>query len=164
MRCICTEVTLGLNKAARSGEKDLWHVQSAIDAMTVSDTVQYSTAQYKVCECGVMIRSPNNLILSSHPKPKRETDKNCGVGLLRIHYHLHDDIDKIRTCFLSGNSLSRGRKGGFGGKSSKRVPRDGKPGTLWPIMAGRDNNTTPSPTTAGESLNPNSWARLGAAN
>jgi hypothetical protein len=40
MRCACTELTLGLKKAARSGEKDLWYVQSAIDAMIVSDTVQ----------------------------------------------------------------------------------------------------------------------------
>ena len=36
-RCVCTEVTLGLKEAARSREKDLWHVQRAINAVLVSD-------------------------------------------------------------------------------------------------------------------------------
>jgi hypothetical protein len=44
MRWVCTEVTLGLKETSRSGEKDLWHDQSAIKTL-------YSKLQ--VCECGL---------------------------------------------------------------------------------------------------------------
>jgi hypothetical protein len=37
-RCACTEVTLGLKEATRSGEKGPGHVQRAINAMAASDT------------------------------------------------------------------------------------------------------------------------------
>jgi hypothetical protein len=40
MRWVCTEVTLGLKETSRSGEKDLWHDQSAIKTL-------YCTVSYK---------------------------------------------------------------------------------------------------------------------